>query len=134
AHIDSDYKRYGKRLKREGEQLLTFLKHKGVPYHNNTSERALRLFALARKVCYSSRSRRGIKTSEILTTIYSTCMIRGVNPYTFMKDYLDGKTDTIPLQQNCMTSVCASTYKNHPLLQAGIMCGPDFLHWDGRFC
>ncbi|MXZ93906.1 MAG: transposase, partial [Cenarchaeum sp. SB0661_bin_35] len=33
-------------IKREGEQLLTFLKHKGVPYHNNTSERALRIFAL----------------------------------------------------------------------------------------
>ncbi|MYC80412.1 MAG: transposase, partial [Cenarchaeum sp. SB0661_bin_35] len=109
AHIDSDCKRYAKRLKREGGQLLTFLKHKGVPYHNNTSERALRIFALMRKVCYGNRSDRGIKTTEILATIYATCNVRGVNPYHFVKDYLDGNIDTIPLPQESMVPSCVST-------------------------
>ena len=44
-----------------------------------------------RKVCYGSRSMRGIETTEIITTVYSTCELRGVNPYTFMADYLGGQ-------------------------------------------
>lgn len=107
-YTDSDCKRYAKRLRREGGQLLTFLKHDDIPYHNNTSERALRPFALMRKVCYGNRSRRGIKTAEILATTYATCRVRGINPYTFMKDYLDGKMDTIPLPQDSMIPVIAT--------------------------
>ena len=86
-----------KRLRREGGQLLTFLKHADIPY---TSERALRTFALMRKVCYGNRSRRGIKTAEILATMCASCRVRGTDPYTFMKDYPDGKIDTIPLPQD----------------------------------
>ncbi len=108
-YTDSDCIRYAKRLRREGGQLLTFLKHDDIPYHNNTSERALRTFALMRKVCYGNRARRGIKTAEILASIYATCRVRGINPYYFMKDYLDGNTDTIPLPQDSMIPVAIST-------------------------
>ena len=97
TYEDADCRRYVKRLRREGRHLLTFLRHDGVRYHNNTSERALRPFALMRKVCYGNRSRRGIRTTEILMTIYSTCEMRGVNPYTFMIDYLGGGLKTIPM-------------------------------------
>ena len=61
-----------------------------------------------RKVCYGNRSRRGIKTAEILATIYAACRVRGINPYTFMKDYLDGKIDTVPLPQDFMIPVLAT--------------------------
>ena len=47
AHTDKDCKRYAKRLRREGRYLLTFLE-RDVAYHNNTSERALRIFACER--------------------------------------------------------------------------------------
>ncbi|MXX21068.1 MAG: IS66 family transposase [Cenarchaeum sp. SB0661_bin_35] len=104
-YTDLDCIRYAKRLRCEGGQLLTFLKHDDIPYHNNTSERALRTFALMRKVCYGNRSRRGIKTAEILSSIYATCHVRGINPYTFMKDYLDGKIDTVPLPQDSVIPV-----------------------------
>ena len=99
SYEDRDCKRYAKRLKRERDQLLTFLTCDGVPYHNNASERAPRVFALMRKVCYGSRSMRGIETTEIITTVYSTCELRGVNPYTFMADYLGGRTKSIPMPE-----------------------------------
>ena len=46
---------------------------------------------------------------KILATIYAACNVRGVNPYHFIKDYLDGKVDTIPLPQESMVPVCVST-------------------------
>lgn len=100
AYEDEDCKRYAKRLRRERGQLLTFLKHDGIPYHNNLSERVLRIFALMRKVCYGSRSIRGIKTTEILTTIYATCELRGTNPYTFLTEYLSGRIKSMPAPKN----------------------------------
>ena len=99
TYEEKDCKRYTKRLRREGQFLLTFLKHDDVPYHNNTSERALRIFALMRKITYGSRSRRGIKTTEILATVYATCEMRGVNPCEFMIDYLNGRIRSIPLPE-----------------------------------
>ncbi len=35
----------------------------------------------------------------------TTCRVRGINPYTFMKDYLDGKIDAVPLPQDSMIPV-----------------------------
>lgn len=94
-YTDADCKRYAKRLRREGTHLLTFLRH-DVEFHNNASERALRLFARMRKTVYGSRSMRGLKNTETMATIYTTCEMRRVNPYHFLRDCLDGKLDAIP--------------------------------------
>jgi len=97
SYTDKDCTRYVKRLRRERDQLFVFLTHEGVPYHNNAGERALRMFALMRKVCYGSRSRRGIQTTEIITTIYATCELRGINPCKFITGYLNGRLKSIPM-------------------------------------
>ncbi len=97
SYDDADCRRYAKRLKREGDQLLTFLEH-GVEYHNNKSERALRMFATMRKVSYGSRSEKGMYITETLASIYATCRMRGANPYSFILECLDGRrTDGIPM-------------------------------------
>ena len=98
TYTDKDCKRYTKRLRREQHQLFTFLKH-DIQYHNNLSERALRSIAIMRKTLYGSRSEKGLKTTEILASVYATCKMRDVNPYHFVKDYLNGITDTIPARQ-----------------------------------
>ncbi len=95
TYSDPDCKRYVKRLKREGSHLLTFLRH-DIEYHNNTSERALRLFAVMRKMLYGNRSERGLETTETMATIYATCQLRRVNPYHFIIDYLNGRINSIP--------------------------------------
>ena len=108
SYTDKDCIRYVKRLRRERNQLFTFLEHDGVSYHNNPGERVLRIFALMRKVCYGSRSIRGIRTTEILVTIHSTCELRGIDPYRFMVDYLGGRLKSIPMpERQACTAVAA---------------------------
>ncbi len=97
-----DCNRYVKRLKREDKSLLTFLRHEGVPYHNNASEQAMRIFAIMRKIFYGSRSERGLKTTEIRETIFATCEKRGINRYQFIMDYLGGKVAEIPAPKEVM--------------------------------
>ena len=93
---DKDCIRYTKRLKREAGHLFTFLEH-NVNYHNNDTERAVRMLSMMRKILYGSRSERGMRTTEILCTVYATCSLRGVNFYSFVRDYLDGKVAKIPM-------------------------------------
>ncbi len=97
TYEDEDCLIYVKRLKREGNSLLTFLKYDGVPYHNNASEQAMRIFAIMRKVFYGSRSEKGLKTTEIRQSIFATCERRDVNPYPFVKEYLRGNIKEIPM-------------------------------------
>ena len=92
---DADCRRYVKRLRREKGHLFTFLEH-DVDYHNNISERGLRPFAASRKILYGNRSERGTERTKILTSVYETCKMRGVNFYQFTKDFLEGKTAEIP--------------------------------------
>ena len=95
TYKDKDCKRFAKRLRRERNFLFTFLRYP-IEYHNNRSERALRRFAVMRKVLYGNRSLRGAETTETLSTILATCRARGVNPYTFLIDLMRGRVDSIP--------------------------------------
>ena len=96
TYDNNDCNRYAKRLKREGKSLLTFPRHEGVPYHNNSSEQAMRTFAIMRKIFQDSSSERGLKTTEIRKTVFATCEKRCINPYQFIMDCLGGKTEKIP--------------------------------------
>ncbi len=51
---DKDCKRYVRRLKRESSDLFSCLRENNVNYHNNFSERAIRLIAAARKNSYGN--------------------------------------------------------------------------------
>ncbi len=93
---DKDCIKYTKRLKREAGHLLAFLEH-DTNYHNNDSERAVRMLSVMRKILYGSRSKRGMRTAEILFSVYATCNLRGVNFCAFVKGYLDGKAVKIPM-------------------------------------
>ena len=99
---DKDCIRFVKRLKREIGHLFTFITQ-DIEYHNNSSERALRRFAEARKILYGSRTGDGARRTKILMSVYATCEMRGVNFYQFAKDYLAGKTKTIPHRNNPVT-------------------------------
>ena len=94
-YSDRDCIRFVKRLRREASHLLTFLRY-DIEFHNNTSDRALRPVARMRQFLYGSRSERGLKTTETMLTICTTCEMRRINPYHFLIDYLDGRIDAIP--------------------------------------
>ena len=108
TYDNNDCTRYVKRLKREGKSLLTFLRHEGVPYYNNSSEQAMRTFAIMRKIFYGSSLERGLKTTEIRETIFATCEKRGIHPYQFIMDYLGGKTEKITAPKETMSVPAAA--------------------------
>ena len=108
TYDNNDCTRYVKRLKREDKSLLTFLRHEGVPYHNNSSEQAMRTFAIMRKIFYGSSLERGLKTTEIRETIFATCEKRGIHPYQFIMDYLGGKTEKITAPKETMSVPAAA--------------------------
>ncbi len=110
AYTDRDCIRYTKRLKREINDLFTFLEHDGVKYHNNDSERALRMIAVIRKILFGNRSEKGMRMTETLCTVYATCELRGVNFCTFVTDYLDGRVTEIPMPaEQCVGAIAAAT-------------------------
>ena len=45
---------------------------------------------------------RGPKTTEIRKTIFATCERHSINPYSFIMDYLGGKTAEIPAPKETM--------------------------------
>ena len=92
---DGDCNRFVKRIRRERDQLFTFLEST-AKYHNNSSEQGLRGFALSRKVTYGNRSWKGIETTETIATIYETCRVRKVNFRDFVTQYMAGTIKEIP--------------------------------------
>jgi transposase len=61
------------------EEIFTFVRVPGVPWHNNGAERDLRPSVVIRKNAYGSRSLLGAKAFETLMTLFMTCKKREVN-------------------------------------------------------
>ena len=78
--------------------MLTFLE-RDVAHHNNTCGRAPRILACMRKAPYGNRSEAGIMTAKTPATVYAACELRGISPYHFFRDYLDGKANEFPMPQ-----------------------------------
>ncbi len=62
----------------------------------------MRIFAIMRKIFYCNHSEREPKTIEIRESICVTCEKRGVNPYQFIMDYLQGNMKEIPMPKKAM--------------------------------
>ncbi len=73
-------RRLAKRLRKYGEELLTFVEFEGVPSSNNHAEREVRPAVLMRKASYGSQSERGAATRAILMSVCRTLKNRGVDP------------------------------------------------------
>lgn len=74
---DKDCKRLVKRLRRHQDELLTFLDHPEVDWHNNRAERQLRPAVVARKNSGGNHSDRGAETQAVMMTIFFTLALRG---------------------------------------------------------
>jgi transposase len=75
-------------MRNQWDRLTVFLKDAQVPIHNNASEAALRIIALARK---NSLFFANVGTGKRLMVLYSliaTCERHGVNPETYLADVL----------------------------------------------
>jgi len=62
AFEDADAKRLIKRLRRQRNEMLTFLDHEGVSPYDNHAGQPMRTAVHTRKVSQQNRSRQGAKT------------------------------------------------------------------------
>ena len=82
--------------------LFTFLHIPGVPPTNNHAEQSLRKLVIFRKVCFGTRSEKGLKTHSIIPSLMQTAKRQGVHPLTFLKTLLttDAATAQAALYNN----------------------------------
>jgi hypothetical protein len=74
-----------KKVVRQRPRILTFVKHKDVPCHNNYAEYLIRVGVLKRKVSFGSKSQKGAEAYAVLLSIYTTCRLRKISFVDFMK-------------------------------------------------
>jgi len=76
------------------KNLFTFLRIPGVPPTNNHAEQSLRKMVIFRKVCFGTRSEKGLKTHSIIPSLVQTAKRQGVHPLTFLKTLLTADSAT----------------------------------------
>jgi transposase len=76
----ADAARLAGRLRKYGDELLTFLWDDAIPADNNAAERAIRPAVLMRKNSYANQSDRGANTQAVLMSVYRTLRQRGRDP------------------------------------------------------
>jgi len=74
--------------------LFTFLRRPGVPPTNNHAEQSLRHLVIFRKICFGTRSEKGLKTHSILPSLVQTARRQGVHPRQFLQTLLSADTAT----------------------------------------
>jgi transposase len=69
-------------LEKRGDQLLTFLKYKEMPWDNNAAERAVRPMVRRRKISGGSRSKKGALREAINMSCITTLLKQGKSLFT----------------------------------------------------
>ena len=78
----------------EHKNLFTFLRIPGVPPTNNLAEQSLRKLVIFRKVCFGTRSQKGLQAHSIIPSLVQTANRQGVHPLAFLKTLLTADTAT----------------------------------------
>jgi hypothetical protein len=76
------------------KNLFTFLRIPGVPPTNNHAEQSLRKMVIFRKVCFGTRSEKGLKSHSVIPSLLQTAKRHGVHPLTFLTTLLTADATT----------------------------------------
>lgn len=79
---------------KDQKRLFTFLRNPGVPPTNNHAEQSLRKMVIFRKICFGTRSEKGLKTHSILPSLVQTSRRQGVHTRGFLQTLLTSDTAT----------------------------------------
>lgn len=80
-----------KRFQKHSDKILTFLSDPELPFHNNSSEQAIRNAKLHKKISGGFRSERGARRHAVLLSIIETCKKRRMDILGSLKLMLQGK-------------------------------------------
>ncbi len=83
-----------KRIHKYRADLIRFITHPDVEFHNNRAERQLRPLVIGRKVSFGSHTRSGALRHCILHSIVETCKLQNKDPIEFIRRvYTSGGLD-----------------------------------------
>jgi len=83
-----------KRIEKYRDDLIRFVTHPGVEFHNNRAERQLRPIVINRKVSFGSNTAHGARRYCIIHTIVETCKLQDIDPIDFIhRAYTSGGLD-----------------------------------------
>ncbi len=74
-----------KKVRRQKEHILTFVKHEGAPHHNNYGEYIIKKGVVKRKMSGGSMSAEGARAYACIQSIAMTCQLRGISFHRFLK-------------------------------------------------
>jgi len=97
-----DPEKLTKRILKYKDQMMLFVKHPGVEYHNNRAERHLRPIVIARKNSFGSDTDAGAMRMCVLHSLVETCKVNNIKPFDFLKKLITSDPEihnilTIPL-------------------------------------
>jgi len=87
-YTETNCTRLCKTLRREQDNLFTFLAIEGVDWNNNIAERALRPSVIIRKITNGNRSEAGANAHAVLMSVIGTCKLRQQNFAKFAMNHL----------------------------------------------
>ena len=79
-----------KRFRKHREKILYFMNFQDVPFHNNSSERAIRNAKIHKKVSGGFRSEAGAERHAILLSVIETCKKQDLNVLDSLKQIYSG--------------------------------------------
>lgn len=80
-----------KRLKKHREKILYFMNSPDMPYHNNSSERAIRQAKVKQKVSGGFRSEAGAESYAIILSVIETCKKQQLDVFESLQKIIQGK-------------------------------------------
>ena len=83
-----------KRIRKYRDDLIRFVTHPGVEFHNNRAERQIRPIVVNRKVSFGSSTEHGARRYCLIHTIVETCKLHEIDPIDFIhRAYTSGGLD-----------------------------------------
>ena len=74
------------RMVKHKNDLLRFINHAEVEFHNNRAERAIRAAVIFRKISFGNRTPEGAQNYAILCSVLETCRLKGKKLVSFLLD------------------------------------------------
>lgn len=74
-----------KKVRRQQQQILTFIKYEGAPHHNNYGEYIIKKGVVKRKMSGGSMSAEGARAYACIQSVAMTCQLRGISFHRFLK-------------------------------------------------
>jgi len=88
-----------KRIDKYRDDLIRFVTHPDIEFHNNRAERQLRPMVITRKISFGSNTDSGALRHCILNSIVQTCKLQGIDPAHYLRRaYLSGGLDVPELR------------------------------------